>query len=570
MAISLSSFSPHCLPSPQSRPNSSRFLCFSSNSSSHAIQSRNSNVSLKPSFSRSASHDRKPSSEAIRLSNQLRKSLQEKNYTESVSVVESMASRGYNLHIKSCAELIKCLFKSGKQTEAARVISVFESHRQAKTVLYNAFITGLCRKSQIIPALETVGRMRANRCEPNIVTCNILVGGLCDRGMLDFAFETVEHFKTNYEVRPNLITYNPLLEGTFLVKGAKEGMGMLDEMESHGIIPDHVTYNLVMRAMCKTGHVDEMLPLLDDISLSGVKLDFTSYRALLEALLEKKRFGEVDKVIDEMLVRACWMSHGQLDSVVTKLCKNGLVDKARVLLEGIVKGQWMRLGYKCCNMVIGNFIKEGRLERAVDFIDYLITVGRVPNISFYNPILSGLCKCGQVCHILEMLDKLEKIGCSPNEVTYTILIGALWNIGDHFGSVKMMSRLLEKGLRPDGVTYGTLITCLCKDGMVDEAMQLKSILVERGLRVSVRIYDVLLLGFCKVGRVNEAIDLLDEMFEKYGEVYKKSIVVILEGLVHIGYESETRKIAQELVLRNVISPDSVDLLDEEICRMSIE
>ncbi|KAJ3695486.1 hypothetical protein LUZ60_000863 [Juncus effusus] len=559
MAIFLSDFSPHFLPTPQTSQNRFSFLYFSSKSSLHSIQSRNSDHSLKPYFSKTPSHYPKPNETNLR--NQLQKSLHERNYTESISVLESMASQGYHVRIKSCTELIRRLFKSDKLTEAARVISVIESHNQAKTILYNAFITGLCEKNQIIPAFETLGRMRVNGCKPDIVTCNILVGGLCNRGMLDFAIQTVEHFKTNYEVLPNLITYHPLLKGTILVKGAKEGMKMLDEMESHGIIPAQSTYNKVVWTVCKTDHVDEMLALLDAICASGVKLDFSSYKVLLEAFFEKKRFEEIDKVLDEMLVRACRMSHDQLDDVVGKLCKNGLVDKARVLLEGIAKGQWMRLGYKCCNMVIGKFIKEGRLNKAVDFIDYLITVGQIQNISFYNPILSSLCNCSQVRHAVVMLDKLEKIGCSPDKVTYTILIGALWNIGDHSGSVKMVSRLLEKGLSPDEVTYGTLITCLCKDGMVDEAKEIRRIMVENGVEVTKPIYNMLLVGFCKVGRLNEAIDLLDEMFEKYGEVNERSIVVVLEGLVCNGFEYEARKIYEELVLRGLLTRDSVGVKD---------
>ncbi|KAJ3695485.1 hypothetical protein LUZ60_000862 [Juncus effusus] len=537
MAVSLSDFSSHFLLHPLIHPKRSDFLCPASKSSSHSNQS---NLSLKPSSSKTPSH----SPNTSRSKKLLRKSL-----------VESIVSQGHKLDIRSRSYLVKCLCRSGELDQATRVISLLESqsHGQSetdKTILYNAFIGGLVLHfKQTIFALETVGRMRANGCQPDTRTCSLLVRGLCHQGLLDLAFEIVEHFKTCYKVSPSLKAYNQLLEGTIVRKGPKEGLKLLDEMESEGFLPDETTYNSVLRAVCTRGSLDEIQAILDGISTCGFELDFAAFCALVRVSLENKHFAKVDKVIDEMLVKA---NNEQLYGMVSMLCEEGLVDKARALIEWLLKNRRIKLNL--CNPVIDIFIKEGHPNKATDFIHKIVSVYGISTISCYNTILSGLCKRGHVLYALEVLDDLEKMGYSPDLVTYNILIGPLWSIGDHLGSVKMVSQLLKKGFTLDDVTYSTLITCLCQDGMVDEANEIKRIMVENGFMVTKPVYDMFLAGFCKVGRVNEAIDLLDEMLESDCEVNCGSVGKILEGLAHIGYEYEARKIGEELVFTNLIWP----------------
>ncbi|KAJ3695488.1 hypothetical protein LUZ60_000865 [Juncus effusus] len=538
MAISLSDFSHHCLLPPHINPKRTHFLFHASKSSSQSTQS---NLSLKPSSSsKTLSQHRKPSKDTARSENILCKSL-----------VESIARKGYSPDFRECVNLVKCLFKAGELDQAARFISLIEPHSpsQRKEFLYNAFIAGLCKDNQTIPALETLGRMRANGSQPNKMTCNILVIGLCSQDLLDLAFEIVEHFKAHYEVLPSLEAYNKLLEGTILEKGAKEGLKLLDEMESHRILPEGSTFSSVARVVCKRGDLDEIQAILDGISACGVKLDIAAFCALVRVSLQNKHFGVVDKAVDEMLVEA---SNAQLDFLVRMLCDEGLVDKARALIEWLLKNQRIRL--KLCIPVMHTFIKDGHPNKAIDFMDSIVSICGFSDIAVYNPILSGICNHGHVHQALEILDKLEKMGCSSDLATYNILINALWSIGDHVGSVEMVSQLLKKGFIPDEATYNTLITCLCRDGMIDEAKEIKRIMVENGFRVTKLIYDVMLLEFCKAGRVNEAIDLFEEMLESDCEVDFRSIGNILVGLAHAGYEFEARKITEEIVLRNFISP----------------
>ncbi|KAJ3695487.1 hypothetical protein LUZ60_000864 [Juncus effusus] len=541
MAISLSDFSHHRLLPPQINPKRTHFLFHASESSYQ------SNLSLKPSSSsKTLSRHRKTSKDTTQSKNLLCNSL-----------FESIASQGHSLDIGKCAYLVKCLCKAGELDQAARFISLLESHShsQYKEVLYNAFISGLCKNNQIIPALETLGRMRANGSQPNALTCIILASGLCSQGLLDLSFETVEHFKTHYEVLPNLEAYNKLLEGTILEKGAKEGLKLLVKMESHGLLPDETTFNSVARVVCKRGDLDEIHTILDGISACGVKLDIAAFCALVRVSLQNKHFGKVEKAVDEMLVKA---SNAQLNALVRKLCDEGLVDKVRALIEWLLKNHPIRR-LKLCISVMHTFIKDGHPNKAIDFMDSIVSICGFSDIAVYNPILSGICNHGHVHQALEILDKLEKMGCSSDLATYNILINALWSIGDHVGSVEMVYQLLKKGFSPNDSTYGestyvTLITCLCQDGMVDEANEIKRIMVENGHRVTKQIYDVMLLEFCKAGRANEAIGLFDEMLECDCEVDGRSMGNILKGLAHVGYEIEARKIIEEIVLRNLISP----------------
>jgi pentatricopeptide repeat protein len=170
--------------------------------------------------------------------------------------------------------------------------------------------------------------------------------------MLDLAFQTVDYLEQHYNCKPNLITYNMLVEGTVIEKGTKEGLKLLDEMAAKGIIPDYSTYNAVTQGMCKAGRVDEAWRFLARLPARGFKPRAISYCALLQALLESERWTDVDKLIEELFERVCEPRYVHLTEMVNMLCQKEMVDKACLLIDRTEKKWKLKPDTKCQNMVL--------------------------------------------------------------------------------------------------------------------------------------------------------------------------------------------------------------------------
>jgi len=147
------------------------------------------------------------------------------------------------------------------------------------------------------------------------------------------------------------------------------------------------------------------------------------------------------------------------------------VDRARELLKDMVEKGLKPDTYNSDPLILA-YCKEGRLDLAIEFMDYMISNGCIPDIiNYYNTIMVALCTSGNPDHALEIFDKLEETGCSPNVSSYNALIGGLWNSGN-------LSKALE-------MTYNVLILCLCRDGIVNEVIGLMRDMESGGFRPTV-------------------------------------------------------------------------------------
>uniref|UniRef100_A0A0A9FCP6 Pentatricopeptide repeat-containing protein n=1 Tax=Arundo donax TaxID=35708 RepID=A0A0A9FCP6_ARUDO len=58
-------------------------------------------------------------------------------------------------------------------------------------------------------------------------------------------------------VRPDVISYNILIDGHCLVGGMDETMKLLGGMVSVGLKPNVVTYSILLHGFCKAGRIDD-------------------------------------------------------------------------------------------------------------------------------------------------------------------------------------------------------------------------------------------------------------------------------------------------------------------------
>ncbi|KAM0986196.1 hypothetical protein ACFX14_013410 [Malus domestica] len=68
----------------------------------------------------------------------------------------------------------------------------------------------------------------------------------------------------------------------------------------------------------------------------------------------------------------------------------------------------------CYDPLVSAFWKDGRLDLAIEFLDYMISDDCLPDIVNYNTILAALCKSGKADQALQIFKNFDEVGCPSN------------------------------------------------------------------------------------------------------------------------------------------------------------
>ncbi|KAK1289208.1 Pentatricopeptide repeat-containing protein [Acorus calamus] len=377
----------------------------------------------------------------------LNRSCKSGKYSESLYFLEYMVGKGHKPDVILCTKLIKGLFNSRNPDKAARVMCLLETHGVPDVFAYNAIIGGLCKTGRIEPAIRILDRMRRRGCAPDVVTYNMLIGSLCSRGELDLAMKVLDMLLGD-DCAPSVITYTVLIEATIVKFGADEAMRLLDEMRVKGLKPDNYTYNMVLRGMCKEGLVDRAHEFVNCLDSP----DAISYNTLLRGYLSRKRWGDGERLLEEMVSRG---------------------------IEPTVSGN--------ANHALEVFGKLGK------------SGGCSPNVSTYNALIGGLWNSGDKTKALELVSEMLEKGIDPDE---------RWE-GEQGDWVD--EDMERSGFRPTSITYNTILLGLCKTHRIDMAINVFVEMVEKRCRTNETTYVLLVEGIAYAGHRTEAIELAEAL-----------------------------------------------------------
>uniref|UniRef100_J3M4V7 Pentacotripeptide-repeat region of PRORP domain-containing protein n=2 Tax=Oryza brachyantha TaxID=4533 RepID=J3M4V7_ORYBR len=140
------------------------------------------------------------------------------------------------------AALARTLFWVGRKGEVVGLLE--EMKGRGITVgreVYNAMIAGFCEnEGDLDAAFAVLDDMQKDRCKPDAVSYNTLVGGLCKMGRWRDASELVEDMPRR-GCRPDVVTYRRLFDGICDAGELGEARKVFDEMIFKGFAPSMVS-----------------------------------------------------------------------------------------------------------------------------------------------------------------------------------------------------------------------------------------------------------------------------------------------------------------------------------------
>ncbi|GKE13391.1 pentatricopeptide repeat-containing protein, partial [Tanacetum coccineum] len=304
---------------------------------------------------------------------------------------------------------------------------------------YNKLIGGLSLKGYVDEARHMFNMMLERSVAPVAHLFKSLVFGFCKMGIVD------KEFSKGHELHLTLKILNVIAKHEGFGEHATALIGLMEGMDR---APDSTTFLIMVNEHCKWAdlavwekrRVSDAQRLLKKMLESGVypdealypSMEYSQIRVLTLRLLVDWK-GELEFVF--RLVSLMGRSHIECDHItyitlISGICRNVQCYNG-VWHDSHSKSQKDREDlYHLLNqnsplpkendMRISLTTHKDLKLLAIKLIRGINGTSYMPNLYFYNGILTGFCRMGKFEEAYDQMDVMEEQGVGPNQVSFTI------------------------------------------------------------------------------------------------------------------------------------------------------
>ncbi|KAL1546850.1 pentatricopeptide repeat-containing protein, mitochondrial-like protein [Salvia divinorum] len=319
--------------------------------------------------------------------------------------------------------LLDTLCKYGYVKVAVEVFNKEKYRVEADEKLYTVLIYGWCKVGRIDMAERFLGEMLDRGIEPNVVTYNVLLNGICRRASL--------HPEGRFE------------------RVIREAESVLGEMRGKGLEPDVTSYSILLHVYSRAHKPQLCLDKLAVMKEKGVCPSVATYTSVVKCLSSCGRMEEAEELLDEML------QHGVTPTAETYNCffkeyrGRKDVDGAMKLYRKMKEGSLLSLNMHTYNILLRMLMVLDKMGLLWEVWNDLSLSGIGPDLDSYTILVHGLCekrKWRRACELfMEMIEK----GFLPQKFTFETLYRGLIQ-----ADMLRTWRMLKKKLEEESISFG--------------------------------------------------------------------------------------------------------------------
>ncbi|KAF7818099.1 putative pentatricopeptide repeat-containing protein [Senna tora] len=340
----------------------------------------------------------------------------------------------------------------------AKVCSVretVESFRRFKklvpefdTTCFNALLRTLCQEKSMADARNVYHSLKHN-FRPNLQTFNILLSGWKATEEAEGFFKEMKEIG----VKPDIVSYNSLIDVYCKGKEMAKAYKMIDEMQNEDIVPDVITYTSIIGGLGLIGQPDKARDVLKEMKEYGCYPDVAAYNAAIRNFCIAKRLRDAYSLMDEMVnkglspnattynlfFRVYYWSNDLNSSwnLYTRMISTGCLPKTQ-----------------SCMFLIRLFRRHDKVEMALQLWSDMVDRGFGSYTLVSDVLFDLLCDMGKLVEaekcFLEMVDK----GHKPSNVSFK-RIKVLMELANRHEALQNLSQKMAMFVRPVQVNEST-------------------------------------------------------------------------------------------------------------------
>ncbi|XP_059282187.1 small ribosomal subunit protein mS79 (rPPR3b)-like [Lycium ferocissimum] len=199
-------------------------------------------------------------------------------------------------------------------------------------VTYNIMIKGLCEKGEFDKVVVLVDEIEKNGLKHDLVTFNTILGAFYANGKFDDG-EKMWNLMVKKNVKPDIRSYNAKLVGLVNENKVSEAVKLVGELGSFELKPDVFTYGALIRGYCKKGNLEEAKKWYGELVNSGSAPDKAIFGSVISSACEKGDFDWAFELCKEVFKRKCNVDMKLLQGVVDGLVKSSRVREAKEVVH---------------------------------------------------------------------------------------------------------------------------------------------------------------------------------------------------------------------------------------------
>ncbi|XP_057536218.1 pentatricopeptide repeat-containing protein At2g38420, mitochondrial [Amaranthus tricolor] len=383
---------------------------------------------------------------------------------------------------------------------------------------------------------------------------------------------------------------------------------LINIFTSYQCDPTPNAYNLVFKTLIQKSQFQELKFVLSH--LQNVEKFDTPERFFVDLIRVYGENGMIIEAIDlffKIPLYRCVPTVLSLNSLLLVLCKNR--ECMRIVPQLLLKSRFLniRIEESTFIILINALCRIGKVDFAVQLLNYMINDEFNPNGKLYSLVLSSLCKQKSVtltnieviavwenmkksgffpsredyCNVIKLLGRqgkgkdtfdvlceMKRGGIKPDIMCYTTVLYDLVEEEEYSRVEDLFDEILVFGLVPDVCTYNVYIKGLGKQKKSDAAYVMIGCMEELGCAPNSITYNNVLEAFCKVAELSRARELWIEMKRKGMEVNHRSYSLMIDALVTGGEIIEACGMLDEMLSKRFVPVFAT--FDKIICSLCHE
>jgi pentatricopeptide repeat protein len=227
------------------------------------------------------------------------------NCIESGNHEPPLLPKAYAPNSRVYTTLMKGYMMAGRVTDTVRMLEAMrrqdDSASHPDHVTYTTVVSALVKAGLMDRARQVLAEMTRIGVPANRITYNILLKGYCQQLQIDEAKELLREMADDAEIKPDVVSYNILIDGCILVDDSAGALAFFNEMRARGIPPTKISYTTLMKAFALSGQPKLANKVFDEmLNDPRVKADLIAWNMLIDGYCRLGLIEEAKNIVQKM------------------------------------------------------------------------------------------------------------------------------------------------------------------------------------------------------------------------------------------------------------------------------
>lgn len=316
------------------------------------------------------------------------------------------------------------------------------------------------KERQYRMAMAMFKEMKKLGCRPdtslyNSVMTVFIRGNSKEEGFAK-ALALLEEMKLIRRCQPNIVTYNILTRAAAQMGDQDKVGALLKDAFYRDLSTDNFTFNGIMDAYGKAGKIVMMEVMFKQMRDEKIKPDLVTFNTLIDAYGKAGEFEKMEQVLWSMTLKRkppILPAVKTFNSIITNYGNAGLVEKFESVVAEAKKVN-VSPTFITYEALIGAYGQCGLFDKMRSCVKQMMAAGFNPQSSTLNKMLDKYCGHGMTREAEDLLNNSRaECGVEATSLSYAIVIRAHKKAGNRSQMQALLDKMKTAGVKPTKDTY---------------------------------------------------------------------------------------------------------------------